>query len=73
MLKRFLEILGVSFLLVACGDDDVATNEEKAGDIVATTGQIADAVKVISGEHLAVTTLMGPGVDLHLYKATQVI
>ena len=70
-MKRYLGALGLSFLLVACGDDNASTNEEKTGNIVATTGQIADAVKVISGEHLEVTTLMGPGVDPHLYKATQ--
>ena len=70
-MKRCLGILGLSFLLVACGDDNASTNEESKGNVVATTGQIADAVKVISGDHLAVTTLMGPGVDPHVYKATQ--
>ena len=40
-------------------------------NVVATTGQIADAVKIISGDKLTVETLMGPGVDPHLYKATQ--
>ena len=39
--------------------------------MVATTGQIADAIKEISGDHLQVSALMGPGVDPHLYKATQ--
>ena len=36
-----------------------------------TTGQIADAIEEISGDHLPVNALMGPGVDLHLYNATQ--
>ena len=58
-------------MLVACGDEESLTGEDKEGIIVATTGQIADAIKVISGDHLQVTTLMGPGVDPHLYKATQ--
>jgi manganese/zinc/iron transport system substrate-binding protein len=39
--------------------------------IVATTGMIADAVENIAGEHADVIALMGPGVDPHLYKATQ--
>ena len=39
--------------------------------IVTTTGMIADAVKNIVGDHAEVTALMGPGVDPHLYKATQ--
>jgi manganese/zinc/iron transport system substrate-binding protein len=37
--------------------------------ILCTTGQIADAVKQIAGEHAEVTALMGPGVDPHLYRA----
>lgn len=71
-MKKWLGIAALSLLLVACNDKD-STNEggEKEGNVVATTGQIADAVKVISGDKLKVTTLMGPGVDPHLYKATQ--
>ena len=44
---------------------------KRKGVVIATTGQIADAIKIISGGHLSVTALMGPGVDPHLYKATQ--
>jgi manganese/zinc/iron transport system substrate-binding protein len=36
--------------------------------VVATTGMIADLVKNIGGERVAVTGLMGPGVDPHTYK-----
>lgn len=39
--------------------------------IVATIGQITDAVKNIGGEHVDVQGLMGAGVDPHLYKATE--
>lgn len=39
--------------------------------IVCTTGMIADAVKNIVGDSVNVEALMGPGVDPHLYKATQ--
>lgn len=38
--------------------------------VVCTTGQVGDMVGRIGGEFLAVETLMGPGVDPHLYKAT---
>jgi manganese/zinc/iron transport system substrate-binding protein len=38
--------------------------------VVATTGMIADAARIIAGERAAVTALMGPGVDPHIYKAT---
>lgn len=39
--------------------------------VVATTGMVGDAARRIGGEHVAVTTLMGPGVDPHLYKASE--
>jgi manganese/zinc/iron transport system substrate-binding protein len=39
--------------------------------IVCTTGMITDAVKQIGGDSVEVISLMGPGVDPHLYKATQ--
>lgn len=39
--------------------------------VTATTGMIADTARAVGGGHVAVTALMGPGVDPHLYKATQ--
>jgi len=39
--------------------------------VVATTGMIADAARIIGGEHVEVTALMGPGVDPHLYIASR--
>jgi manganese/zinc/iron transport system substrate-binding protein len=39
--------------------------------IVCTTGMIADAARQVSGDKATVVALMGPGVDPHLYKATQ--
>lgn len=61
-------VLSLSFLLFGCSAE---TEGEKEGIVIATTGQIADAIKEISGDHLQVSALMGPGVDPHLYKATQ--
>lgn len=40
-------------------------------NVVATTGMIADAVQAVGGSKVDVTALMGPGVDPHLYRATQ--
>lgn len=40
-------------------------------NIVATTGMIADVVQIIGGEHVDVHQLMGPGIDPHLYRATE--
>lgn len=70
-MRRILAVLGLSFLLFGCTAENKSTKEEKEGVVVATTGQIADAIKEISGDHLKITALMGPGVDPHLYKATQ--
>ncbi len=39
--------------------------------IVCTTGMLGDAVAQMVGPNVEVITLMGPGVDPHLYKATQ--
>lgn len=40
-------------------------------NIVATTAMIGDIVRNVAGDHAAVTTLMGAGVDPHLFKATR--
>ena len=46
-------------------------NTKEIKKVVTTTGMIADAVLNIAGDSLSVEALMGPGVDPHLYKATQ--
>ncbi len=38
---------------------------------VCTTGIVADAVSRVGGDQVSVVSLMGPGVDPHLYKASQ--
>ncbi|WP_233280978.1 metal ABC transporter solute-binding protein, Zn/Mn family [Paenibacillus algicola] len=40
-------------------------------NIVTTIAQIAEPVSVIGGDKVQVSSLMGPGVDPHLYNATQ--
>src|SRR5687768_873052 len=39
-------------------------------EVVCTTGMVADLVRNVGGEHVRVTTLMGPGVDPHLFKSS---
>jgi manganese/zinc/iron transport system substrate-binding protein len=39
--------------------------------VVTTTGMIADTASRIAGPHAQVDALMGPGVDPHLYKASE--
>lgn len=70
-MKRFLGVIVFSLSLILFGCATDTTKEDRKGVVVATTGQIADAIKAISGGHLQVSALMGPGVDPHLYKATQ--
>jgi len=38
--------------------------------VVCTTAQVADMLENIGGEHVEVVSMMGAGVDPHLYKAT---
>lgn len=61
-------ILLVCSLLGACKEN--IRKDPNRLFIVATTGMIADAVKEITGDSVEVYTLMGPGVDPHLYKPT---
>lgn len=65
-----LLILGV-VLIAACGKTKEQNIGTKRLNIVTTTGMIEDAVLNIVGDSADVISLMGPGVDPHLYKATQ--
>ena len=65
----FFIALLVNLLLVSCKQESSTGNDKL--QIVATTGMIGDAVAIIAGDKADVTVLMGPGVDPHLYKATQ--
>ncbi len=63
-----------AILLGGCSSE----SNEGSGDlssravrIVATTGMVADAVSRVGGERVEVNALMGPGVDPHLYKASE--
>lgn len=47
---------------------DLAGRKIKA---VCTIGMVADIVRVVGGERVEVEGLMGPGVDPHLYKASE--
>ncbi|HZB22843.1 MAG TPA: zinc ABC transporter substrate-binding protein [Gaiellaceae bacterium] len=68
-------VVGVALLVaVGCGRVESEGDEAGAGGlerIVATTGMIADAAESVGGERVRVTALMGPGVDPHLYKASE--
>lgn len=60
------------FILLLCSCSQTQnTGETRKPHIVATTGMLYDAVVNIGGEHITSEAIMGPGVDPHLYKATQ--
>ncbi|GGO02456.1 metal ABC transporter solute-binding protein, Zn/Mn family [Saccharibacillus kuerlensis] len=65
--------LFVTLMLAGCSGSTGAQGMSEDGRLLvtATTGMIADAAKEIGGEYVEVTTLMGPGVDPHLFKASQ--
>jgi manganese/zinc/iron transport system substrate-binding protein len=69
---RYVLVALLTALLAGCsgGSDDGAT---KSGllKVVATTSIIADTAARIGGDDAQVTGLMGPGVDPHLYKASE--
>lgn len=71
MLKStLLATVGVALLLAGCGGEKAKEHDGKIR-IVTTIGMITDIVEQIGGERVSVTGLMGPGVDPHLYKASE--
>jgi manganese/zinc/iron transport system substrate-binding protein len=74
MKKIILVVLLTALLISACstsgGESQLPISERKV-NVVTTTGMIADIAKNIGGERVQVIALMGPGVDPHLYKASE--
>ena len=73
-MKEASRAVAVAFMgAVACGrveepSVDIATRQVRA---VATTSIVADVVREVGGDRVEVTSLMGPGVDPHLYRASE--
>ncbi len=70
-MKYIFYICSLLFLCNCSGNSTLAEKTSGKPLIVTTTGMIADAVRNLVGDSAEVTALMGPGVDPHLYKATQ--
>lgn len=70
-MKKIFLLFFAMVLLAGCNDKNNGKAEADKPLVVTTTGQVADAVKRIAGDMVEVKSLMGPGVDPHLYKATQ--
>ncbi|MBH8580287.1 metal ABC transporter solute-binding protein, Zn/Mn family [Bisbaumannia pacifica] len=63
---RYLRVLLLVGLLMP-----FAGQADERLHLVATTGMIGDVVAIIGGDRVDVETLMGPGVDPHLYRQTR--
>lgn len=70
-MKKHLIYIFVSIVFILSSCKSNSSDVQSAPYIVATTGMIGDALKNICGNSIEIKTLMGPGVDPHLYKATE--
>lgn len=67
----FLIIVATSVFACAHNEKEKVISIDKKPIVVTTTGMLADLVKNVGGDSVEVQALMGPGVDPHLFKATQ--
>ena len=65
------QIVILSFLVILYSCSQTGKEESGKLKVVATTGMLYDAVLNIGGDKVEAEAIMGPGVDPHLYKATQ--
>jgi manganese/zinc/iron transport system substrate-binding protein len=70
-MKSMMKIAMIPVLIlgVACGGAPEATDGGRV-KVVTTTNIVGDLVRTIGGPQVEVETLMGPGIDPHLYKAS---
>lgn len=68
-LKPVTLLLLLAFLLAACATP--APEADGKIRIVTTIGMLTDITQIVGGEHVSVQGLMGPGVDPHLYTASE--
>lgn len=72
MIKFLCCVLPV--VILACNGrerDKICELSQRKIRVVTTTGMIADAAKNVGGTRVNVVALMGPGVDPHLFKASE--
>ena len=69
LIRYMLPILMLSLVLFSCreGEKEAKTGKLK---ILCTTSMIGESMSRIVGDSMELVTLMGPGVDPHLYKPT---
>jgi manganese/zinc/iron transport system substrate-binding protein len=67
-MKIIYSLFLILVVLASCTKEQA--KKQRKLSIVTTTGMLADGVKQLLGDHVEITSLMGTGVDPHLYKAT---
>jgi manganese/zinc/iron transport system substrate-binding protein len=70
VVRIFAAALAIVGAAAACAPPEPTETQGRV-HVVATIGMITDVVKNVGGERVVVTGLMGPGVDPHLYKASE--
>ncbi len=75
-IKRFIMtllflVIPAAAVVTGCGQGSGAFKDDGKLRVTATIGMISDVAKEIGGDRVEVIGLMGPGVDPHLYKASQ--
>ncbi len=61
-------------LIMSLGVGGCFDKQEDASDrlnVVCTIGMITDMVQIVGGDRVDVIGLMGPGIDPHLYRASE--
>jgi manganese/zinc/iron transport system substrate-binding protein len=70
-----LALVACAAVLSGCGQAAAGSGDPNLGSreirVVTTTGMVTDVVENVGGDRVDVDGLMGPGVDPHLYKATE--
>jgi manganese/zinc/iron transport system substrate-binding protein len=70
-----LLLLVAALSLAGCGKQAAGRVDPNLGEreirVVTTTGMVTDIIEHVGGDRVHVEGLMGPGVDPHLYKATE--
>lgn len=73
--KRAIAVAGLAVLVLVfaagCGGGGEARASEGELRVTTTTTMVTDLVREVGGGKVEVTGLMGPGVDPHLYRASQ--
>jgi len=70
-LFTFIAAVAVTAVGVGCSSEEGGASDDGILKVTATTGWVAEIASEVGGEEVSVTHLMGPGVDPHLYKASE--